>query len=504
MLPVFNIRLKEPNKEVRVRMKRYFKRNSLKILKRGNMVFIINITCLFLTLQFIPFISCTKNEDNTNQVQAEATKNYTEILGRPANSTITISVLFDQQTDVYWEYGTASGAFNLSTATFSAAKDTPFEADITGLAPNTQYYYRTRHRAGGSSSLFLAGQEHTFHTPRPAGSSFTFAIEADPHLDYNSDTSAYALTLQNILSKNPDFMIDLGDTFMSEKLAVINQTEITNRHILLRNYFGITCHSVPLYLAIGNHEGELGWLYDGTSNNLPVMASNTRKLYYPNPAPNSFYSGNSKSENLVGLRENYYSWEWGDVLFIVLDPYWYTKSKPDWGWTLGRDQYDWFKNVITSSHAKFKFVFCHQLVGGNGNDGRGGTEYAGFFEMGGNNSDGTPGFNTYRPGWGKPINTLMVENHANIFFHGHDHFFGKQDKDGIVYQEVPQPSNKNITNISASQYGYVNGVLMPGRGYLLVTITSGGAKIDYIKTYLPGEESSGNKNGDVGYSYTIN
>jgi len=54
---------------------------------------------------------------------------------------------------------------------------------------------------------------------------------------------------------------------------------------------------------------------------------------------------------------------------------------------------------------------------------------------------------------GKPIHTLMTENNGTIFFHGHDHFYGKQDEDGIVYQEVPQPSNKNISNMSATQYG---------------------------------------------------
>jgi hypothetical protein len=475
-----------------------------KIKKQVKKSDILNITYKFSILFTFFFMSCSKRTEGINQIPEEATRNYTEILGRPTNYSVTMSILFNEQTDVYWEYGTSSGSLNMSTATFSATKDTPLEVDFTGLAPNTRYYYRTRHRAGNSNTLFLAGQVHTFHTLRPAGSTFSFAVEADPHLDYNSDTSAFVLTLRNILSKDPDFMIDLGDTFMSEKLTVIDQTEISNRHLLLRKYFDILCHSIPLYLAIGNHEGELGWLYNGTSNNLPVMAANVRKSYYPNPLPNSYYSGNSKSENLVGLRENYYSWEWGDVLFIVLDPYWYTKAKPDWGWTLGRDQYDWFKNIITTSHAKFKFIFCHQLVGGNGNDGRGGTEFASFFEMGGNNLNGTPGFDTYRPGWGKPIHTLMVENHANIFFHGHDHFFGKQDKDGIVYQEVPQPSNKSLTNISASQYGYVNGVLMPGRGYLLVTITSSSAKIDYIKTYLPDEESTGNKNEDIGYTYTIN
>jgi hypothetical protein len=448
-------------------------------------------------------ISCKKHESDIFPESGEENINFTEILGRPTNYSVTISILFDMQTDVYWEYGTTPGVYNNTTPIFQAAKSSPLEVDFENLVANTGYYYRTRYRSTGVKSDFLAGTEHTFYTQRAVGSTFTFAVEADPHLDTNSDTSAYLLTLKNILSQNPDFLLDLGDTFFSEKQPIVNQEVVTARHKLYRPYFGIPCTSVPLYLVLGNHEGEAGWQIDGTENNVAVMASNTRKIYYPNPIPNSFYSGDIKTENFVGLRENYYSWEWGNALFIVLDPYWYTTEKPDWGWTLGRDQYDWFKNVITASKAKYKFIFCHQLVGGSGKDARGGSEYAGYFEMGGYNADNTWGFDAYRPGWGKPIHALMKENNATIFFHGHDHFYGKQDKDGIVYQEVPQPSNKNISNISASQYGYVNGVLLPGRGFLLVTVSGESVKVDYIGTYLPSEAGGIHKNGDIIDTYTI-
>jgi hypothetical protein len=159
--------------------------------------------------------------------------------------------------------------------------------------------------------------------------------------------------------------------------------------------------------------------------------------------------------------------------------------------------------VISTSKAKYKFVFCHNLLGGKGSDARGGSEYAGFFEMGGNNPDLSWGFDEFRPGWEKPIHQLMVENKVTIFFHGHDHFYGKQEKDGIVYQEVPQPSNKNITNISAAQYGYVDGVMLAGRGYLLVTVSAMGARVEYISTYLPAEENATRKNRDVAHSYEI-
>jgi hypothetical protein len=432
-------------------------------------------------------------------------QNFSEILGRPTNSSVTLSVLFDQPVEIQVKYGTVPGSYPFSTPVIPVLKDIPNEAELTGLSPDTRYYYQTWYRISGSGGEYQKGAEHTFQTQRPAGKSFSFAVEADPHLDSNTIPAAYNLTLQNILAKKPDFMLDMGDNFMSEKLPVINQGTITERHLLYRPCFGSVCHSVPLFLVLGNHEGELGWRRDGTASCLPIMAANTRNLYYPNPAPDAFYSGNTRTEEFInGRLRNYYAWEWGNALFIVLDPYWYTTKKPGWGWTLGPDQYQWFRQTITGSQAKFKFIFCHQLVGGNGNDGRGGAEFAGLYEMGGQNNDSTWGFEVNRPGWGKTIHQLMVENGGNIFFHGHDHFFGKQEKGGVIYQELPQPSSKNISNANqAAAYGYVSGDFLPSRGFVLVTVTDSTATVDYIRTYLPNEETAQHKNGEVAYSYTI-
>lgn len=429
-------------------------------------------------------------------------QSFTELLGRPTDVSVTVNILFDQEVEVYWEFGTSPNTYPQQTPTFSTSLNLPLEADLTALKPNTRYYYRTRYRAKGSTGAFWAGTERSFQTQRSQTSTFSFAVEADPHLDENTIPASYSQTLKHIFSKQPDFLIDLGDIFMSEKLPVINQEEITKRHLLYRPYFNEVSHSVPLFLAMGNHEGELGWRLDGKETSLPVMAANTRKLYYPNPVPNHFYSGNTVSENFVGLRENYYAWEWGNALFIVLDPYWYTVKKPEWGWTLGQAQYNWLRNTLATSKATFKFVFAHQLLAG-GNEGRGGTEVAHLHEMGGQNTDGSWGFSAQRPGWEKPIHELLKATNVSIYFHGHDHFYGKQDKDGVVYQEVPQPSSRNITNVTGLEYGYKEGILRANRGYLLVTVSPTQAKVEYIRTYLPNEENASRKNGDIEYTYTI-
>ena len=87
---------------------------------------------------------------------------------------------------------------------------------IDSLQPDTAYTYRVRYRVGNTGD-FAATEADTFHTQRAAGSPFTFTIQADSHLDSNSDLNVYTQTLMNQRADQPDFMIDLGDTFMTDK-----------------------------------------------------------------------------------------------------------------------------------------------------------------------------------------------------------------------------------------------------------------------------------------------
>jgi hypothetical protein len=428
-----------------------------------------------------------------------------ELLGRPTNVSVTVSVMAEKNIEVYFEYGTTSGSYTGKTATVRAAGNTQIEAIIGELQPDTAYYYRMRYREPGSGA-FADGGEHFFHTARPRGAAFTFAVQADPHLDDGSDPVVYKETLQNELQAKPDFLIDLGDTFMSDKLPDPTYDAIVKRHLLARSYYELVCHSVPLFLALGNHEGETGRRLDGTPNNLAVWAAKARKLYYPNPEPDSFYTGSSKVEEFVGLRQNYYAWEWGDALFVVLDPFWYStgggrQNGDNWYWTLGRDQYNWLKQTLEASKSKFKFVFAHHLIGGLNLDGvaRGGIEGVPYFEWGGHNADGTWGFNEKRPGWDLPIHQLLVKNNVTIFFHGHDHMYAKQDLDGIVYQEVPQPSHgASRGGGRTGQYGYTHGKILSGSGYMRVMVSPSKVDVNYIRS------ASGRPGGEIADTYALN
>jgi hypothetical protein len=143
------------------------------------------------------------------------------------------------------------------------------------------------------------------------------------------------------------------------------------------------------------------------------------------------------------------------------------------------------------------------LVGGDP-DGRGGVEFADKYEWGGQNLDGSYGFDVNRTGWYKPIKDLLTENKVNIFFHGHDHFYGQQVKDCMIYQETPQPSHPNFNSTAyATSYGYVEGNILPNSGHLRAHVTPSGVTIEYVRTYKPQNENNNRHNKDVSATYFI-
>ncbi|MEI6409373.1 MAG: DUF1566 domain-containing protein [Bacteroidota bacterium] len=435
---------------------------------------------------------------------------HAELLSRPTDHSITVQAFLGVDAEVCAQYGTQSGNLTKQTPWKNVAVDQAAEILIDSLNADARYFYRLCYRFPGPGAVIFR-PEHNFHTQRAPGSTFTFVVQADPHLDAQSDTALYRRCLKNQLADAPDFMIDLGDFLMSDKLkntqGKITRDTVAYRCNLLRSYYETSGHSVPLYIVLGNHEGESGWQLNGTDQNVAIYGATERKKYFRNPAPDGFYTGDVTQNTFVGQRESYYAWQWGDALFVVIDPYWYTSPKPDslhgWRWTLGKTQYDWLKNTLETSNATFKFVFSHHLVGGDP-DGRGGIEFADLYEWGGKNLNGSDGWAANRPGWYKPIKDLLTENRVTTFFHGHDHFFGKQEKDCLIYQETPQPSLPNFQNANqAADYGYFAGQFLPNAGHIRVTVSPDGVKTEYVRAYLPQNETATRHNGDVSATYFI-
>lgn len=402
-----------------------------------------------------------------------------ELLAFPTDSSVQIHLIPQHDMTLAIRYGTQKDQLDQSTPSEPLRGGEPHIVRLENLKPDAEYFYR----------LEWNGTEDAvrrFHTARPAGESFSFAVQADPHLDDNSDPAVYSATLQNIAQAQPDFLIDLGDASMVDKLPEKSDAAITQRNLLMRNWYGTIAHSIPLFMVPGNHDGEKGGAFDGTAKNLGVRSTLIRKQFYP-VAPDTFYSSAAPDEKFCGTVRSYYAWTWGCALFVVVDPYRYPAPKAGrrsggWDVTLGETQYRWLRTTLENSTAKYKFVFSHQLVGGN-ELGRGGVEYADWYEWGGHDPDGKYRFDENRPGWGRPIHQLLVDTGVTAFFHGHDHFYARQEKDGVIYQLVPQPASENgKTSGRAAEYGYIGGDVRGGSGFILANVSPDGFDMKFIQT----------------------
>ena len=469
----------------------------------------------------------------------------TQILGRPTSSSIAVSVLSSQPVNVFVEYGTSKTRYSGKTSQLQSAATSPAVFDIKGLRPGTKIYYRINYKSSTDAS-FINGKQYSFTTARKAGSTFSFSVHGDTHPEragkmFNAEL--YGVTLANIASQQPDFHIMVGDDFSIDPLiskGQASQENVEKIYSTHRNWLTIAASSVPLFLVNGNHEQAAAYLLDGTTANPAILAGNARLKYFPLPEPDNFYSGDMASIPGVGLPRDYYSWTWGDALFVTLDPYWHSSNPVDnvagiedpsaskggggggggkksagttpsttataapkangkvtdlWGIGIGDEQYAWLKKTLETSKAKYKFVFAHHVMG----TGRGAVEVSTNYEWGGNDPKGKSTFAKERPNWELPIHDLMVKNKVSIFFQGHDHIFCTQERDGLIYQSMPNPADDTFSMFNDD--AYKSGTKAPNSGHVRVTVAPSQAKVEY---FLAARSQDANrKNLSVAHSYIV-
>jgi hypothetical protein len=459
----------------------------------------------------------------------------TQVLGRPTDHSITLSVLAPNDLESYVEYGAGPGKYTAKTAVAKTKSKVPFEVILGKLKPNTLYFYRLRHRPPDGGA-YQADAEYSFHTQRQPGSAFVFDVQSDSHperINRMFVPELYTREAANVQKDHPDFFISMGDDFSVDQGGPVNPERVAQIYINQREHFGMNGSSAPVFLVNGNHEQAAKYLLDGTPNNVAVWAGKSRNLYYPQPEPDSFYTGDKEPVEFVGLLRDYYAWTWGDALFIAIDPYWHSSVPVDnrfgegpgsqkgaggkgkakgqrdtsrgrdmWDITLGEAQYRWLQRTLQLSKAKYKFVFAHHVLG----TGRGAVERVDYYEWGGRNANGEWEFDRKRPGWELPIHQLMVKYGVSIFFQGHDHIFVRQERDGIVYQETPSPAdpaNEDKPDGQSFRAAYKTGDYLPAAGHLRVSVSAGGVKVDYVRAWLEKDLTPARKQGQVAFTYTV-
>jgi hypothetical protein len=205
---------------------------------------------------------------------------YDLILARPEKSSVTLSALAYREMEGFLGYGTQPGVCTNQTATRQFKAGAPVEFVLNALQPDIKYFYQFHSRSGGAAQ-FSASPEFSFHTARPPGRSFAFTMTADVHLDEHTSAEVFEQSLANIRADRTDFHIDLGNLFMTDKHAT--RDEAARQYLAQRYYLGQIGSFVPLFLALGVHDGESSRYDDGSPDGLAAWSNAIRKNIFRIP-----------------------------------------------------------------------------------------------------------------------------------------------------------------------------------------------------------------------------
>jgi predicted phosphodiesterase len=209
------------------------------------------------------------------------------------------------------EYGEAT--FNAEEANLSekATDDemkTMHEVVLTGLKPETNYFWRVR--TADSTGAELVSDVYTFKTAVNDSTAYMFALIGDSQM--NSRTPwAWERIAELVWKKRPNFVVHVGD-IVDDGNRLTDWTEhfFPGGHILMSRY--------PMYTALGNHENDSDYYYQ----------------YFHNPPP-----------------EYYYTFKYGNAQFFVID------TNRDV--TPGSEQFTWLEWELAKSDATWKIALHH-------------------------------------------------------------------------------------------------------------------------------------------------
>lgn len=262
-------------------------------------------------------------------------------------------------------------AQSVNTAGIEASKGKiSHKAEITGLAPNTEYAYCVSSNGADFSRIY------TFKTP--AAGRFIFAAIGDPQLtepgvspddegvtggfqEKNSAKStrlAWQDTVNLIVKQSPNvrFIAGVGDQIDRNLLSDLGKPENSSdpHELKYDNFFAPNAlRSIPYAPAVGNHEARTsyGFIYH---YNLPNEQDFT-----------SIPTGQSGSRHDMESKGNYF-YLYNNALFVVLNTSAYPRNKDEAARIITEHFDETFKAATERHKGQFKWLFVqtHKSIAG--------------------------------------------------------------------------------------------------------------------------------------------
>lgn len=229
-------------------------------------------------------------------------------------------------TDSRVQFGTTQGS--LVSAQTDATPTTEHEIRLTGLAPNTKYFYSI-----GSTTQVLAGNDanHFFVTSPNAGQANPYRIWV---LGDSGTADANAQAVRNAYlnytgSTYTNLLLMLGDNAYESGTDADYQTAVFNM-------YPTVLRQTPLWATIGNHD-------TAQSTNPPSNLPYFQMFTLPTAA---------EAGGVASGTEKYYSFNYGNVHFVCLDSM--TSSR-----AVGGAMYTWLQNDLSQNTQPWTIAFWH-------------------------------------------------------------------------------------------------------------------------------------------------
>ena len=215
-------------------------------------------------------------------------------LQQQTDQSIIVRWRTDVATDSVVRYGTDSASLNLSSS--EAASTTEHTVLLNGLSPATEYFYSIGNNAGtiaGDASYHFG----TSPVPGDAANTRVWVIGDSGTANDNARAVRDAFKTWSA-SQAADFMVMLGDN------AYNNGTDTEYQNAVFDTYPELL-RQLPVWPTLGNHDG-----YSADSG------TQSGPYYEIFDLPKLAEAGGQSS-----FTEAYYSFDYGNIHFVVLDSY---------------------------------------------------------------------------------------------------------------------------------------------------------------------------------------
>ena len=238
-------------------------------------------------------------------------------------TSVTVRWRTDTNTESVVRYGTS--AANLSQTVQSLTKTNEHEIRLSGLQPNTKYFYAV----GDADETLESGEDCFFITAPTSAKPTRVWLLGDPGTGTIEQKQVRDAYYKFTGSRHTDLWLMNGDNAMNNG----NDFEFTAK--LFAIYPDMLKKSV-LWTAFGNHEG-------GASN-----AATQKGPYFVQHT----YPTKGEAGGVASGTESYYSFDYGNIHFVILEVFQSDRS-------IGSPQIEWLKKDLAANKKDWTVAIVH-------------------------------------------------------------------------------------------------------------------------------------------------